>query len=170
MMDASSPRSATSTFEWVSLKDLKTPAVRDGADYWNRLRGERPFPTRADVKARDLARLLPYVSIIKVIDNGTDFENRIIGDTMVRAFNVPLQNRRLSDIAKEAPDFVAYCWQPFRRVIETREPAAWRAHTGTDNTWVVISDAEVVLLPLGNSPECVDHMIGFGTHLTHVAR
>jgi hypothetical protein len=162
--------SRTTTYEWVALADLQTTPVRDGAAYWNQLRGERPFPSRAEVNARDLVPLLPYVSIIKVIDDGADFEHRIIGDVMVRAFRVPLQNRRLSDVAKEAPDVAKHCWTPFRRVFETREPAAWRSHTGNDNTWVVISDAEIALMPLGNTPDRIDHLIGFGTHITRVAR
>jgi hypothetical protein len=162
--------SRTTTYEWVTLAELQTTPVRDGAAYWNRLRGERPFPSRAEVTARDLAPLLPYVALIKVLDGGTDFENRIVGDVMVRAFNMPLQNRRLSEISKEAPEFGRVCWAPFRRVLETREPTAWRSHTGNDNTWVVISDAEVALLPLGDAPDQVDHMISFGTHITRVAR
>ncbi len=170
-MAALSPRPSRATaFEWVPLAELKTPQVRDGAAYWNHLRGDRPFPSRAEVTARDLAPLLPYVSVVKIIDNGTDYEHRIIGDVMVRAFSMPLQNRRLSDIAKEAPDFAAYCWTPFRRVFESGQPVAWRSHTGNDNTWVVISDAEVVLLPLGNTADQVDRMLGFGTHFTRVAR
>jgi hypothetical protein len=159
-----------STFEWLSLADLKTPPVCDGAAYWNKLRGERSYPFRHEVRARDIAGLLPYVSIIRVVDGGTDFEHRIIGDVMVRAFDVPLQNRRMSDVAKEAPTYPAYCWPPFRRVIETGQPVAWRFCAGRGDTSVVISAGEIALLPLGRSPEGVDHMLGFGTHVTHIVR
>jgi hypothetical protein len=160
--DISSPLPPNATYEWIDPNDLHAEPLRAGVRWWRKARGDRPFPAREDLNPRDIAELLAYMSLLKVIDDGADFEHRIVGDVMVQAFNVRIQNRRFSDIAYEAPEFIERCFEIFRRVVDTGEPRAWRAVEGRDSTAVVFRHSEVVLLPLGH--EKVNHLVAFCCH------
>jgi hypothetical protein len=154
----------TSIFDWVGLDQLESAPLRVAAAYWHSIRGPRLFPAREDLKARDMAGILPYMSLVKVIDGGADFEHRIVGDVMVRAFSVPIQNRRFSEIAQEAPELIEVSFMLFRKPLETRAPVAWRQRTGHDAIHTAFTESEIVLLPLGRSPDAIDHIVGFGVH------
>lgn len=159
----------TSIIEWVALDQLQSDPLRAGLAYWSSVRGERRYPARDDLKAREIAGLLPYMSLLRVIDGGADFEHRIVGDVIVRAFTVPIQNRRFSDIAVEAPELIELSFRLFRQAVELRAPVAWRQRTGREATHTIFTDSEIVLLPLGQTDETVDHIAGFGVHEAKVA-
>jgi hypothetical protein len=153
-----------STFEWLDLDQLSKAPLRKAVVYWSAIRGDRLFPSRIDLKVRDLSGLLPYMSLVAVIDGGADFEHRIVGDIVVRAFNVPVQNRRFSEIAREAPQLIEVSFWLFRKVVETRAPLAYMRRVERDTFPVVYTVSEMVLLPLGRSDEAVDHIVGFAAH------
>lgn len=154
----------SSIIEWVPLDHLRGEPLRVAAAYWTMIRGERCFPARDDLRARAMSGILPYMSLVRVIDGGADFEHRIVGDVMVRAFTVPIQNRRFSDIATEAPELIELSFRLFRKAVEQRAPVAWRQRTGREATHTIFTDSEILLLPLGKTDEVVDHILGFGTH------
>jgi hypothetical protein len=156
--------SQVTTFEWLGLDQLREAPLRAAVAYWSAIRGNRPFPSRNELKLRDMGGLLPYMSLVTVIDGGADFEHRIVGDAVVRAFNVPIQNRRFSEIALHAPKLIEVSFWLFRKVLETRAPLAYLQRTQSDTFKLVYSLAEMVLLPLGGSDETVDHVVAFIAH------
>lgn len=159
----------TSSSVCLPPDQLKSAPLRRAYQYWNQLRGTRAFPAREDMNARDMAGLLPYISLVKVIDGGADFEHRIVGDVVVRAFDVALQRRRFSEIAVEAPDLIERSSVAFRAVVDSRCPHAWRITTGRDSSHVVFTEAEMVLLPFGKNDNAVDHVASFTVHEACVA-
>lgn len=148
-------------FEWLTPDSVSATPLKDAVAWWRAARGTRPYPTRQDLHPRQIAGLMPYMSLLKVIGNGADFEHRIVGDVMVQAFAVKIQNRRFSEIAEDAPDFIARCFPLFRMVVETGAPVAWRSITSFDEVTVVVTHGEIVLLPLGHHK--VDHVLAFGS-------
>ena len=156
----------SSIIDRKSADELDSPVLRAGVAYWRTIRGDRPFPRREDLRPRDIQGLLPYMALLKVIGGGEDFEHRIVGDILVQAFAVPMQNRRFSEIEIEAPELMASCYPLFREVVNTRAPVAWRHKTGHDNTDFVFVDSEVVLLPLGTT--VVDHVLVFEVHWSRI--
>jgi hypothetical protein len=152
------------TFEWPELGELETAPLKMAVEYWQSIRGPRRFPSRRELKPREIAALLPYMALLKVIDGGTDFEHRIVGDAQVRALRVQVQNRRFSEIAAEAPKLVSVSKPLFLKVVQTRAPVCWRARTGYDAVDVVFKEVEGVLLPLGETEEAVDHVAAFNTY------
>lgn len=148
-----------SAHERIDIDALTAAPLRQAVSYWQSLRGGRRFPLRNELNPRQMAKLLPYMSLVKVIDGGADFEHRIVGDIMVQAFRVPIQNRRFSDIARDAPHVISGCQPFFRCVVESGEPTAWRTHNGPHATDIIFTHSEVVLLPLG--VETVEHIVGF---------
>lgn len=150
--------------EWITLDAVRLEPLRQAAAYWNRQRGKRPWPSREELKLRDMAGFASHLSLVRVIDDGADFEHRIVGDVMVRAFSVPIQNRRFSEIAVEAPELIEKSSRAFKRVLETRAPFALRQQTGHERLSVRFVEAEMIFLPLGRSAEVIDHIAVFGCH------
>lgn len=89
--------------DFVPVAELQHCAVRLGFDYWQRQRGARKFPARAQIRPNEIVSALSHFSLIKVWDGGADFEVRIAGDAMNCAYRAPLNGRLISDIATDLP-------------------------------------------------------------------
>jgi hypothetical protein len=153
----------STVFEWPKLDELETAPLKMAVEYWQSVRGTRLFPSRKELKPRAIAPVLPYLALLKVIDGGTDFEHRIVGDAQVRAFRVPLQNRRFSELADEAPELISISKLLYLKVVQTRAPVCWRARTGYDSLNVAFKEVEGVALPLGETEAAVDHVAVINT-------
>ncbi len=149
-------------FEVCALDTLASTPAQRGVTLWRLLRVNRKFPSRADLRPRDIVDIMPHMSVAAVIDGGADFENRYVGDAVVRAHDVPIAHRRFSDVAKDMPVLMQGLLPLYRRVVETREPLAYRGRTGHDMDHVVYTDFEGVLLPLGETDDQVDHVVYVG--------
>ena len=148
-------------FEFFDLEELQDPLLRSGVDYWKSLRGTRAFPTREQIVPRAITPLLSRTVLIKVIDDGADFEYVIVGDEVERAYKAKLIHRRISDIAREMPNTIGFWGDLYRKVYKDFKPAAVRMVAGHDGE-TRFSEGIVVLLPLGPSDDRIDHMITFG--------
>jgi hypothetical protein len=153
--------SPETAFTWLDLDDITAEPLRAGVAWWRATRGERTYPAREELSPRQMIATLPYMSLLKVIDGGADFEHRIVGDVMVQAFNLPIQNRRFSAIAEDAPAFIASCFELFRKVVDTGVPLAWLSRSDPESRAIMFTQREIVLLPLGRG--YVDHILGFGS-------
>lgn len=149
---------------WIDPQALAQKETCEAFTLWTTLRGERRWPARKEMTLRQMAGLLPYMSLVKVLGDGIDFEHRIVGDAIVQAFNVPIQNRRFSEIAKEAPMLIESSFALFRQVAATGVPIAWRQRVGHNGMHIVFTDAEMVLLPFGDGGDAVDHIAAFGVY------
>ncbi len=49
----------------LTVDDIESAAVREVAQYWARLKGERLFPARTDLKPRDLNILLRHIMLLR---------------------------------------------------------------------------------------------------------
>jgi len=154
-------------FECIPVGLVENAPARQALAIWNDLRGARRFPSRDELKLRDIAAIIQQMSLIAVIDGGRDFENRFVGDAVVRAHEVPIAHRRFSEIAKDMPVLMERLWSQCRRVVDTGEPLAYRGRTGHDMTRVVYTDFEGVLLPFG--PDAVDHVMYAGSCALRIA-
>ena len=149
-------------FERFSLDAVESAPTRRCIAIWRLLRASRRFPAHDDLELKDITDIMPYMSLVAVIDGGKDFENRFVGDAVVRAHDVPIRHRRFSDVAKDMPALMEGLLPLFRKVVETGEPLAYRGRTGHDMSHVVYTDFEGVLLPLGHSDEVVDYVLYVG--------
>lgn len=161
-MDMRAHIPAGTDVEFLELDQLQKPALRFAAGYWQVQRGSRKFPTRDEIHPRDIAGVLPHMSLIKVVDR--DFVYRVVGDAVVRAFAVPLQNRKLSEIASDAPVFGTALQAIFLGVVENGEPAALRGKVGRDFPEANFTEFENAFLPLGADGETVDHILAVSTY------
>jgi hypothetical protein len=141
----------------IALDEIEDAALRCALAYWRSIRGERRFPTRADIKPRDIASILRHISLLKCEKD--DFRYRIVGDVIVRAFDLPLQNRCLSELSYEEPGFGAIARPLLQRCADSGEVIAVRGRTGRDLIKVTFTHYENVLLPLGPDDGAVDHIM-----------
>lgn len=148
----------TSIVHRVALGDLRNASTQSGLQYWQSQRGERPFPRREEIEPRAIIRLINNVAIIKVIDGGADYEYRIAGDALVRAYRPQISNRRLSEIAEEAPLIVERFREAYQAVVNAGEPLAVQAYVGHDHPEVCFVELESIILPLG-AEGVVDHLM-----------
>jgi hypothetical protein len=153
--------SGGSSFQVRDIDSVEDTLLLRGIAYWKSLRGTRAFPAREQIVPRAIAPLLSRTVIIRVIDDGADFEYVIVGDEVERAYKARLIHRRVSDIAQEMPNTIGFWDGIYREVCRTHKPVFVRLSAGHDGE-AHFSDGQVVLLPLGVSDDQVDHMITFG--------
>src|SRR3546814_20840003 len=55
------------------------PELREIYHYWSGKRGGRCYPTRADIRPAEIKRLLPFVLLLDVLDDGRHFRIRLVG-------------------------------------------------------------------------------------------
>lgn len=141
----------------VSLDALESPVLRTVYAYWQSKRAGRRFPSREDIRPRDIAGLLRYICLIKV--DGDDFEYRVVGDVIAVNFDIPLQNRRISDLTYEEPGFGTLIRPVLCKVVETGLPTAMHSRIGRDVTHANFTQSENIELPLGPDEHTVDHIL-----------
>jgi hypothetical protein len=155
---------SVTTYSRIDPDEVQHPSMRLGLDYWRRQKGERRFPSRDDIKPRDLTPALQHLSLLKVSDG--DFLYRIVGDAVVRSYDVALQHRRLSEIAQTSPAFGAIATPLFQSVLENKAPLAIRGTTGHDAQRANFTDYEALFLPLGPDDATVDYILVFSDHIS----
>lgn len=155
----------TSTAESIALEDITDRAVGLGVECWKKWRGARRFPSKDDLQPRDIAPALRHMILTRVIDGGTDFENRIVGDAQVRAFAIPMQHRRLSDVGAAAPGLRLILQRVLMHVAQHGEPLAIRGRVGRDIPQANFTDTEAAFLPFGATDDAVDHIAIFNSYV-----
>lgn len=146
-----------------TLDQLEAATLRQVADYWTRIKGERQFPARADLAPRALGRLLRHVMLLKAVDG--DYEFRIVGDVQVQAYGENYQGMLLSDLARKRPKFGEGLKMLYDGVRMGRVPFVYRGWIGRDMPDTRYSYHEIAFLPLGPSDDVVDHILIAGIYL-----
>ncbi|MGA7674634.1 MAG: PAS domain-containing protein [Rhizomicrobium sp.] len=149
----------------VTLEGLESPIVKLAADYWCSLRNGRRFPAHEDLYPRDMARILRDTILVKIIEQGADYEYRILGDAQVQAYSIPLQGRRISDIADIAPWFRQIAMTTYEYVRQSGEPLAMRGSVGREFPEAKFVYHESLFLPLGDNENAVDHLLIVSTNV-----
>jgi len=155
---------SVTTYRRIDPEDVEHPSARLGLEVWRLRRGERRFPAREDIKPRDVAQAMQHLSLLKVVDG--DFLYRIVGDAVVRAYDTPLQNRKVGEISEDSPSFGAIVMPLFKSVVEDKTPIAIRGTTGHDALMANFTDYEALFLPLGPDDETVGHILVFSEHIS----
>lgn len=145
--------------EFNPLDRVKNALLHDAAEYWNRLRGSRRFPERKELNPGSFRSALRYMALVRVIGRGADFEYRIVGDTLARAFGVSLNSRKLSAIAAEAPSTAAAIGRIYGHGATTGEAFVVHGTIGRSSEAARFMRLEALVLPLG--ADGVDHLLTF---------
>jgi hypothetical protein len=77
---------------------VEAPTVQELYRYWLKLRGERRFPSKADVDIAEIPHLASCLMLLKVTYDPLDFEYRIIGDDIASRLG-SMKGRRVRETA-----------------------------------------------------------------------
>ena len=125
-------------------------------DYWDKLRGARRFPARADFDPMAMRKHLPLIFMLDVLPDG-QFRYRVVGSVISEFFGAGNPVGMTPEDVFGANAEVALA--PMRICMERRQPymhtasAAWHY---CDRDYVYY---EVVVLPLGDSDDKVDKLL-----------
>jgi hypothetical protein len=124
--------------------------------YWQRQRGDRRMPARADIDPADFRKLLPHVMLFNAEGLGGPYSIRLVGENLVRFFGGNFTGKP-ADFGME-PDAAAATIYLLDRVVTDRAPIfrIGRAY------WWKAQDFrayETMLLPLGADGQTVDMIL-----------
>jgi hypothetical protein len=141
----------------IGFEEIESPLVRKGFDYWQRLCDGRRFPARADLSPREMGNLLRNVVLMKVLNEGEDYEFRIVGDAHVIAHGFSMQGLHISDVDGFSPGYGSVLKRLYDRVVRKAEPYALRGWLERGETHKKYIYTESAFMPLGHG-ETVDHV------------
>ncbi len=150
---------AESSGEIITLDRLEAVPVLSGVAHWRRLCEGRRFPETSDLQVHRLGPLLGHLILVKVLDEGADYEYRLVGETLVPGFGETFVGRRLSDIIRSAPKFGLGLKMLYDMVRNSGEPLGYRGWAGKDMTGARFVYHESALLPLGPEGDDADHLL-----------
>jgi len=135
--------------------NLRSPVNISSLAYWERLRGARAMPSRADMSPSDMLSFLPNVILVDVLAEPLDFKYRLVGTKvtlhMLHTDNTGKTMREL-DFKGQGPDSKIFynCAQ----VVETRQPLAGQTpYVGKNSDFKATED---IIMPLSKDGETVD--------------
>ena len=132
------------------------PSVIDQAlAYWQRIRGSRAMPARADFSPADIPKLLPYVILMDVLRDPLDFRYRVVGTEIDRICARNYKGMKFSELPdKRDPNPI---WRHHREAVEARAPVRRElSYVGPDGD---VRRIEHCLMPLSSDGESVDHIL-----------
>jgi hypothetical protein len=139
----------------IAVEELGSAHLHDALALWRRKRGPNRYPRREDIAPSDMKSFLRYVTLLRALDGGCDFEFRIAGDGMIVAYggNNPI-GKRLSEFSRE---FVDASMAALRSVLRHREPLAVKGTMEKSEVESLLQ--ETLFLPLGVDETAVDHVL-----------
>jgi hypothetical protein len=111
-------------FEVIEQPDL--PLIKQLVAYWEKKRGMRLAPCRADVDPVELRMHLPNIFMVDVLDGGVDFRYRLIGTAIVAGLGRDSTGKRLSELYRDRPKVLARLLERFNLVVTQRRPVFTR--------------------------------------------
>ena len=144
--------------EAIALADIESPEVATVVAAWNRWRGLHGMPARERLSPRDLGRAASHISLARVVNDGGDYEFRIIGDVHVQAYGTSYQNKSLKDVIAVSPRFGKQLKASYDLVRTTGRAYAFRGLIGRDAPDAAFAWFETCYLPFGEGG-IVDHIL-----------
>jgi hypothetical protein len=149
------------------IDEIENEIPQLGVAYWRSLRKGRKFPARADVTPRGLGTLLRNTLLIGVIDGGSDYTFRIVGDAVVVALGQNFQGRPLSELDRIGNMHGGICRRLYGGVVKRGEPQAICGCMGANLRMRIPIQCEGAFLPLGPDETAVNYILGFTVCVSH---
>lgn len=96
------------------------PALREGLAYWDRARGARSMPARAEIEPRAIVRILPNLMLLDVLREPLDFRYRLVGTRIDHYAADRYTGKRMSEVPHQRPP--SQFWSECRFVVEHARP------------------------------------------------
>jgi hypothetical protein len=150
---------AYSIDEYEECDAPSSPEILQLVAYWNARRGARFAPARAEIEPLAIKQLLPFISMIDVIEDGADFRFRLLGTHIVEALGRDSTGRRFSEVYAGDAAVRQIMIDRMTRITRLKQPvfSRGRCYWRPDRTHKAFED---VNLPLSSDGETVDIILG----------
>lgn len=131
---------------------MANDVIAQAQSYWDRIRGGRRMPRRADLDPVEIPRLLPFVMLVDVLAGPLDFRFRLIGTAINAIIARNYVGRRFSEL----PHMVKgnAIWAEYEAVVSHGRPSsAVLNYVGTDR---YVQGVRHCLMPLSNDDRAVN--------------
>ena len=152
------PENAEQVGQRIGLAQIKSAQLQDMLDLWTLKKGRRRFPAREDITPRDMKSFLRNVTLIRITNDGMDFEYRVMGDAVMQAWGrsfVGMDAAQLNDIRGGMGDVMQ---RICASVAGRGEPLVVRGELSKGEFEHI--GQECLFLPLGSGDQTVDHVLG----------
>lgn len=135
-------------FSYALDPDLRDkPRFRDLKDYWERKRGSRAMPGRADIDPLELKVHLGHLVMVEILPGPQRFRFRLVGTKVVEAYGRDSTGKTVEEVFGDAdPAACAFLLELFGMIVERRVIARARGPVRPPQRPLRHSDA--LLLPL----------------------
>jgi hypothetical protein len=130
---------------------IRSDVLRRLVAHWQRIRGDRRMPARAELDPLDVRFAIGHISLIDVHRDPLRFYFRLDGTKQVELFGLDCTRRYLDEAMP--PDHAAMASASFRDVVMHGEPRYHRRQIVFHERLI---DYEVVILPFSNDGDRVD--------------
>ncbi|MCC7046755.1 MAG: PAS domain-containing protein [Alphaproteobacteria bacterium] len=136
---------------------LRSPILRKGLAYWQRIAGGRRMPARKDLDPLDIPELLPHIMLKDVQREPLDFRYRLVGSMVRLHSSADYTGECMSRIPHQGPDSVV--WKSCAWVAGHAAPLLLRPpYAGPQQDFLAV---EAAILPLGETANSVDKLLVF---------
>ncbi|MCP5412215.1 MAG: hypothetical protein H6924_08780 [Alphaproteobacteria bacterium] len=143
-----------SSGEIVTLDQLEAPPVAAAVRAWRQDSGTRAFPASPDGFIGN-----PHVFVVRILDQGTDYEYASVGAELIKGFDEDFSGRRLSSIVATNPRFGIGLRMLYDMVRSSGEPLGYRGWVGRDMKGARFNYHENAVLPFGATDARVEHLV-----------
>jgi hypothetical protein len=148
----------------ISPVECTSSRVRRLYDYWQKARGDRPMPRRADIDPIEIWALLPYVHVSEWHSDPKDVYYRIAGTEIVATAGQEFRGRSLTEVLRD-PNDLEESMSLYVRVVATRVPIFGRTEDSSQRLGVDFF--EWILCPLSEDGKTVTHFLGLEDYISH---
>jgi hypothetical protein len=148
--------------ERVEIAALVDPLLHQALSVWNEHKGAARFPARDTMTPRAMAPFLRNIVLVRVLENGKDYEFRIVGDAIVQVQGGAFQGLTLTEIDAKLPGYGTSLRLLYDQLVAAGEPHAYRGHV-PDGPVKRAFAHETLLLPLGTDA-AIDHILVVGAY------
>ena len=161
MLSRDVPESASGT---IALDAIESPIVKQGFEYWTRLKGDRDWPARADMSPKEMAPLLRNIVLLRRTED-RDYEFRIVGDAHVISHGFSMQGLKVSAVDTISPGYGTVLKRLYDHAVNRQAPFAFRGwmERGDKNKHYIYNES--VFMPLGPDGQTIDHVLNFSVYI-----
>jgi hypothetical protein len=123
--------------------------------YWQRKRGSRAMPSRANIRPSELREHLPWIVMVDVLPDRDEFRYRLIGTLVTQYFNTDATGRTIAEAwASQGEEGVQGVLSIMRYVVQHKFPT--RVYGEADWNTIGLEKFDGIYLPLSDDGENVN--------------
>jgi hypothetical protein len=155
------PGSAGTLGDRIALSEIQHPLLLKALTVWTDLKGARRFPSRQQVTPRAMAAFLRNIVLVRALDNGKEYQFRVVGDAIVEVQGDSFQGLTLAEIDAKRPGYGSLFRPIYDKIIVEGAPRAYRGEVRQLPPKRAFFH-ESLVLPLGSDDSTVDHILVVG--------